>query len=261
MDELREHLGADAELAGFTWGCTEPGNFFDESSRERTGANILHLPRSLADSAKEKGLTEDALRAMVNVWSGKLMKVRASRIRPLLDDKVVTDWNAMAIAAFARAGSMLNEPAYLLAAQEAANFVLEKLVKDGRLLHRYRAGTAGIKAYAEDYAFMLNALFALYQADFDTRWLTEADRLAGDMLRLFQHENGLLYTQGSDEEDRMIAPNTSVYDGAIPSANSAGALGLMRLGRLLQREDYTSAATRILEAMASRLDSMPRALA
>jgi len=259
MAELVEALGEDAELAQYVWGCEARGNFFDESSRERTGANILHLPRTLADSARQHSLTEDQLRAKVDAWREKLLALRGKRVRPLLDDKVVTDWNGLMIGALARASVQLGATSYLAAAQEAASFVLDKLVDNGRLLHRYRKGTAGIKGFAEDYAFFINGLIALYQATFNARWLAEADRLAGEMLRLFQHENGLLYTQGSDEDDRMIAANVSVYDGAIPSANSAGALALLRLGHLLQRDEYLKAGAGILEAMSSRLVSMPTA--
>ncbi|MBZ0137794.1 MAG: thioredoxin domain-containing protein [Planctomycetes bacterium] len=265
MDELGRVLGEDAELAGYVWGCEERGNYFDESTRERTGANILHLPRGLAESAKQRGITEDDLRRRVGEWRGKLFDARAKRERPLLDDKVVTDWNGLMIGAMARAGAVLDQPEYLKAAQEAADFVLTKMVSNGRLLHRYRStgrdgdARAGIKGYAEDYAFLLNGLFELYGADFNARWLKEADRLSGEMLRLFQHDNGLLYTQGEDEEDRMIAANTNVFDGAIPSGNSAGAYALLRLGRLLQKQDYVAAGNRILEAMAPRLADMPTA--
>ena len=259
MDELKEHLGEDAELAAYVWGCEESGNYFDESSRERTGTNILHLPRSLEESAKARDLTTEELRSMVPSWRAALFDIRVKRERPLLDDKVVTDWNGLMIGAMARAGALLNEPEYLKAAQEAADFVLTTMVEEGRLLHRYRDGKTGIKGYAEDYAFLLNGLFDLYSADFNTRWLQEADRLATEMTRLFQHENGLLYTQGEDEEDRMIASNTNVFDGAIPSANSAGAYALLRLGRLLQKEELFAAGNRILEAMSARFGNMPTA--
>ena len=261
FDELRDTLGNDADLAAFTWGCVEAGNYFDESSRERTGANILHLPRTIAESAKQRDMEEDELRRRMFEWRGKLFELRCERERPLLDDKVLTDWNGLMIGALARAGSVLEEPKYLAAAQEAADFVLTRMTDDGRLLHRYRrsaqGGKAGIPAFAEDYAFLCNGLFALYEADFNTRWLAEADRLAGEMIRLFQKENGLLYTQASDDEDRMIAANTNLFDGAIPSANSAGAYALVRLGRLLQKDEFTQAGTRILQGESGRLTQMP----
>ena len=255
-EELRATLGADADLAGFVWGCVEAGNYFDESTHERTGANILHLPRTVAESAKQRDMDVDELHRKMFEWRGKLFDLRCSRIRPLLDDKVLTDWNGLMIGAMARAGAVLNDERYIKAAREAAGFVVEKLNDNGRLLHRYRKGQAGIPGYAEDYAFLANGLLQLYEADFDTRWLAEADRLAGEMIRLFRHENGLLYTQGSDETDVMIAKNTNVFDGAIPAANSAGAYALVRLGRLLQKDEYTAAGAGILKTLSQRLEQM-----
>ena len=258
--ELKQHLSADADLAAFVWGATDSGTYRDEATHEVTGANILHLPRRLAESAKQRGMTEDALRAKVETWRKTLFDVRAKRVRPLLDDKVLTDWNGLMIGALARAGAVLNEPAFLLAAQQAADFILERLIDNGRLLHRYRKGKAGIKAFAQDYAFLINGLIALYQADFNVARLRQADRLAGEMLRLFYREaEGLLHLAGSDEEDEMIAPHRETHDGAIPSANSAAALALVRLGRLLQRDEYVNAAERILKSMSAGIAAMPAA--
>jgi uncharacterized protein YyaL (SSP411 family) len=181
-------------------------------------------------------------------------------VRPLLDDKVLTDWNGLMIGALARAGAVLGVPEYVTAAQEAADFILSTLVKDGRLLHRFRSGKAGILAFAEDYGFLINGLIALYQADFNTRWLRESDRLANAMLDLFlSKEENLLHTAGRDEADAMIAPNRDTYDGAIPSANSSGALALIRVGRLLQKEDYVQQGGQILQAVSTRLVSQPAA--
>ncbi len=260
LAELQQHLGDDADLAGYVFGCTERGNYHDEASGQLTGANILHLPRSLAQSASGRGLDESTLRAKVAQWKARLLAARAARVRPLLDDKVLTDWNGLMIAALARAGATLGEPAWVKAAAEAANFVLATLVSNGRLLHRYRKGVSGLKAYGADYAFLINGLIALYQADFDLRWLREADKLAAEMLGLFWHEGeGLLHLTGSDETDCMIAPHRETYDGAIPSTNSAAALALVRLGKLLQRDTYTQHAERILKAMSRGIDAAPAA--
>jgi hypothetical protein len=107
---------------------------------------------------------------------------------------------------------------------------------------------------------MIHGLTALYQSDFDSRWLREADRLAGEMLRLFTREgDGLLHLAGSDEQDAMIAPHRETHDGAIPSANAAGAFALIRLGRLLQRDEYVQAAEQILNAMSAEIVAMPAA--
>jgi uncharacterized protein len=259
-DELGEHLGDDRDLAAFVWGCTQSGNYRDESTGELMGSNILHLPRSLEDSAKARNLSVDELRAKVGEWREKLFEVRKSRIRPLLDDKVLTDWNGLMIGAMARAGAVLDESRYVVAAQEAARFILGSMVEDGRLLHRYRDGKAGIKGFAQDYAFLVNGLVGLYQADFDSKWLKEADRLCGEMLRLFVPEGeGLLDMVGSDEEDKMIAPQRETHDGALPSSNSGAALALIRLGRLLQKSEYSDAAERILKAASAQISRMPAA--
>ncbi len=260
MDELRRLLGKDADLAAFVWGCTETGNYREEATHEHTGANILHLPRSIAESAKARDLTEDELRRLMDGWRQTLFDARARRVRPLLDDKVLTDWNGLMIGALARAGAVLDEPAYVKAAQEAADFILSALVKDGRLLHRFRAGKSGILAFAGDYAFLINGLIALYQADFNASRLREADRLAAAMLELFLHKDeGLLHTAGRDEPDTMIAAHRDTYDGAIPSANSAGALALIRLGRLLQKAEYVQQGEAILRASSTRVVSQPAA--
>jgi uncharacterized protein len=259
-EELAEHLGTDLEAAAFVWGVTKSGNYRDEATGELMGSNILHLPRSLEDSAKARSLTVDELRALVEQWQATLFEVRKGRERPLLDDKVLTDWNGLMIGAMARAGAVLDEPRFSKAAQEAAGFILENMLQDGRLLHRYRDGKAGIKAFAQDYAFFINGLVSLYQADFNTRWLEHAGRLAADMLRLFMHEpEGLLHLAGTDEDDAMIAPHRETYDGAQPSANSAAALALVRLGRLTQNSEFTGAAERILESMSGQINQAPAA--
>ncbi|MBX3459338.1 MAG: thioredoxin domain-containing protein [Planctomycetes bacterium] len=259
MAELKQLLGNDADLAAFVWGCTEAGNYRDEATHESTGANILHLPRTVAESASARGFDEAALRKRMFDWRNTLFDERAKRVRPLLDDKSLADWNGLAIAALARAGATLPEPEYLQSARKAAEYILNNMLFDGRLMHRARKGKVAIKGFAGDYAFMIGGLIALYQADFDTRWLQQADRLAAEMLRLFMHDEGLLHLAGSDEEDVMIAPHRETHDGAIPSANAAAAYALVRLGRLLQRDAYVQAAGRILEAMSGSISTMPAA--
>lgn len=259
-DELRRLLGDDADLAAFVWGCNESGNYREEATHEATGANILHLPRSLAESAAARDMSEDELQRKRLELRNLLFDERNKRERPLLDDKVLIDWNGLMIGALARAGAVLNEPEYVQAAGEAATFILDNMVADGRLMHRYRDGKVGIRGFAGDYAFLIGGLLELFQADFNTRWLVEADRLAGEMLRLFFHDNeGLLHLSGRDEEDAMIAPHRDLHDGAIPSANSAAALALVKLGKLLQRDEYTRHAERILQAMSASIAAMPAA--
>lgn len=259
MAELTELLGDDAELCAFAWGVTDNGNFNDEATGQKTGDNILHLPRPLFDSAKLRKIELSELISTLDSAKSKLFEARKPRIRPLLDDKVLTDWNGLMISALARAGAVLDKPEYTTAASEAAEFILEKMSEDGRLLHRYRAGKVGIKAFAADYAFLLDGLFELYQSDFDTRWLREGKRVAHEMVRLFYiEEEKLIHARGSDEEDKLLAPVRDLHDGAIPSANSAAAYALVRWGKLLQDDELVKVSESILQGLSTLIVRTPQ---
>ncbi|MBX3475478.1 MAG: thioredoxin domain-containing protein [Planctomycetes bacterium] len=254
MAELKAHLGGDAAVVASAWGCADQGNFHDEASGTQTGDNILHLPRPLDQTAKLHGLEPATLRATLQRAREILFEVRTHRVRPLLDDKVLTDWNGLMLGAIARAGVLLDEKRYLLAATQCAEFLSRMMWRDGRLLHRYRKGSAGILGFVDDYAFFGNGLFQLYQATLEPRWLDLAATMGREMVRLFWHEGeGLFHTQGSDDPDKLIAPNRSLYDGAIPSGNSAAALLLARLGRTLQDEALLNVARRTLESMSPQI--------
>lgn len=254
MAELKAHLGGDAAVVASAWGCADHGNFHDEASGTQTGDNILHLPRPLDQTAKLHGIETATLRATLDRAREILFEVRTHRVRPLLDDKVLTDWNGLMLGAIARAGVLLGEKRYLLAANQCAEFLSRMMWRDGRLLHRYRKGSAGIAGFVDDYAFFGNGLFQLFQATLEPRWLELAATMGREMVRLFWHEDeGLFHTQGSDDPDKLIAPNRSVYDGAIPSGNSAAALLLARLGRTLQDDKLLDVARRTLDGMSPQI--------
>jgi uncharacterized protein YyaL (SSP411 family) len=206
------------------WGVTEGGNF--------EGANILHLAGG-ADAAEPEGLAE-ARRA--------LFEARSRRVWPGLDDKRLTSWNALAIAALADAGAVLGREDYLDAARTCAAFLLEQLRdENGNLLRTYKDGRAHLNAYLEDHAFLLEALLALYEASFETRWFTEAQELAETMIERFgDPERGGFYSTSADHEE-LIARRKEVGDHPIPSGNSSAAMGLLRLGALTGEARYTEA--------------------
>jgi uncharacterized protein len=232
--EIREILAADPNCINFStqqieklmqfWGVTEGGNF--------EGANILHLAGG-ADAPEPEGLAE-ARRA--------LFEARSQRVWPGLDDKRLTSWNALAIAALADAGAVLGRDDYLDAARECASFLLEQLRDEsGNLLRTYKDGRSRLNAYLEDHAFFLEALLALYEASFETRWFTEARALAETMIERFgDPERGGFYSTSSDHEE-LIARRKEVGDHPIPSGNSSAAMGLLRLGALTGERRYTEA--------------------
>jgi len=258
LADLEQHLGADAKLAASAWGVTRSGNYHDEAGGEYTGTNILHLPRGIEETAKLNDVEPAALRETLARAQATLLNVRGKRVRPLLDDKVLTDWNGLWLGALARAGQVLQSEEYAAAARKCAGFLLEHMLRGGRLLHRWRKGNAGILAFADDYAFLGNAMFALHQATLETRWLERAAWLAREMVRLFWHKGeGLFHTQGSDESDKLIAPIRNLYDGAIPSGNSAAALLCVRMGRALQDGALVETAKLTLDAMSANIAGHP----
>jgi len=232
--EIEEVLASDPNCIRFPaswpgnlmqfWGVTDEGNF--------EGANILHLAGGV-DAPEPEGLAK-ARRA--------LFAARAKRVWPGLDDKRLTSWNALAIAALADAGAVLGRDDYLDAARGCATFLLAQLRdEDGNLLRTYKDGRAHLNAYLEDHAFLLEALLALYEATFETGWFTEARALAETTIERFgDPERGGFYSTSSDHEE-MIARRKEVGDHPIPSGNSSAAKGLLRLGALTGERRYTEA--------------------
>jgi uncharacterized protein YyaL (SSP411 family) len=206
------------------WGVSEEGNF--------EGANVLHLAEG-AEAEEPEGWAE-ARRA--------LFETRSRRVWPGLDDKRLTSWNALAIAALADAGAVLGRGDYLEAARACAAFVLEQLRdENGNLLRTYKDGRAHLNAYLEDHAFLLEALLALYEATFEERWFTEARALAETTIKRFgDPERGGFYSTSTDHEE-LIARRKEVGDHPIPSGNSSAALGLLRLGALTGERRYEEA--------------------
>jgi uncharacterized protein YyaL (SSP411 family) len=260
-EELRRTLDPeDAEFAIRVFGVDEAGNFEDEATRQRTGANVLHLPASLASVAREFDASESELRKRLESVRVSLLDARSERVRPHRDDKVLTDWNGIAIAALARAASAFEEPAYSEAARRAADFLLEVARdRDGRLLHRYRSGDAAIVASADDHAFLSMGLFDLFEATQDARYLAESLRLTEEMLERFWDESdgGFFFTPHDGEA--LLARRMEIYDGAVPSANSVALLNLVRLSAALARPDLEARADELVRALSGTVARYPSA--
>jgi uncharacterized protein len=171
-----------------------------------------------------------------------LLAARERRVRPGLDDKRLTAWNALMISALADAGAALGEPRYRDAATAAAEFVLRDLRADGRLLRTYNQGRAHLDAYLEDHAFLLEALIGLYEATFDPRWFGEARALADQILDRFQDRERGGFFSTADDHEPLIARRKDLEDHPIPSGSSSAAFGLLRLARLTGEARYEEAA-------------------
>jgi uncharacterized protein YyaL (SSP411 family) len=166
------------------------------------------------------------------------------------------------ISSLAVGSRVLDDPTYRDAARRAADFILEKLVrKDGRLLHRYREGDASILGTIEDYAFFIHGLFDLYEATLEPRYLAEAKRLTGEMVRLFWDEehSGFFFT--AEDAEKLIVRQKEIYDGAIPSGNSVATLDLLRVGRLTMEKDFEKRAQRLFGAFSAQISQNPESFA
>jgi uncharacterized protein YyaL (SSP411 family) len=243
--ELRKALGERrAAEVGAYYGVSERGNF--------EGRNVLHLAGGAA-APEPAGLAE-ARRA--------LLAARAARVRPGLDDKRLTAWNALMLGALAEAGAVLEREDYLDAARECAEFVTGDLRDaEGRLLRTYKDGEARLNAYLEDHAFLLEALLTLYEATFEPRWFEAARALAETTIERFgDRERGGFFST-SDDHEQLIARRKEIGDHPIPSGNSAMALGLSRLEALSGERRYGEWAEGVLRLFAKAAPRQPDAFA
>ncbi|MCW2954074.1 MAG: hypothetical protein JWQ48_3244 [Conexibacter sp.] len=224
LDELRAALGDSLAGIAIGWfGASERGNF--------EGANILVKAGATAPGPPEPPELPEIRR--------RLLEARAQRVRPGLDDKRLTAWNALMISALAEAGAVLERPDYLAAATAAADFVLRDLRDaDGRLLRTWNAGRARLPAYLEDHAFLLEALLTLYEATFDARWFAAARELADTTIAHFADPQRGGFFSTADDHERLVARRKDLEDSPIPSGNSAAAYGLLRLSKLTGEAEY-----------------------
>jgi len=266
-EEVRQVLpGKEGDLMVRALGVRPEGNFTDEATGEKSVANILHMERP-ADGVPDElagglpgelGIEPEEFAAAFEQAREKLFRHRETRIHPYKDDKVLTDWNGLMIAALARAGSVLDRPEYVEAARSASEFILMQMrFSDGRLLHRYRDGEVGIKGNLDDYAFMAWGLIELYQADFDATHLEAALELTGITLEHFGDPSGggLYFTPDDGEE--LLVRRKEAYDGAVPSGNSVAMLNMLRLARLTGRPDLEEQASAISRAFSGSVGQSP----
>ena len=246
-DEILNTLGkTEGELAVQVFNIKKEGNFVEEASGKKTGVNLLHLKKTLAETASALNLSPEVLSQKLEKIRKNLFSAREKRVRPLKDDKILTDWNGLMIAALAKGAQAFDEPGYAKAAIMAADFILKNMRSpDGRLLHRYRKGEASIPAFLDDHAFLVWGLIELYQASFDARFLQAALELNDIMLAHFwDKQNGAFYFSADDGE-RLLIRQKEVYDGAIPSGNSAAMLNLLRLSRMTSNPGLEHKAAQI----------------
>jgi uncharacterized protein len=238
IDVLGEYDGK--EFCGM-YDITIKGNFEETS-----------IPNIIENKSSFEELTKLPLESM----RSKLFDHREKRIHPYKDDKILTAWNGLMIAALAYGARVLGNESYMAAAKKAVGFIEDKLIRaDGRLMARYREGEAAYLGYLDDYAFLVWGLIELYQASFEIKYLELAVRLNDDMIKYFGEDGkGGYFIYGNDSEQLIARPKED-YDGATPSGNSVAALNLLRLGRLTGNTELEVEAEGVFGAFADKINS------
>ncbi|WP_370574532.1 thioredoxin domain-containing protein, partial [Methanomethylovorans sp.] len=259
-EEIYEILPAEeADLICKVYGVSAEGNYNEEISGIVTRQNILHLARPIQEIAHELGLSLTELKTKLELSRKMLFARREKRVHPAKDDKVLTDWNGLMIAALSKASRVFARREYAQAASQAANFILQEMsFHDGRLLHRYRDGEASITGFLEDYAFLIWGLIELYQATMEKEYLEQALELNFLQMQDFMDNEGGFFHTAKGSED-LLFRNKEIYDGAIPSGNSVSVLNLLKLARITGNTDLEEKAYASMKAFSGQVDAMPMA--
>jgi uncharacterized protein YyaL (SSP411 family) len=250
--QLTEVLGEeDGMLAARVFGVSDAGNF-------EHGATVLSMPYPLAQVARSLDVGETDLQERVDSIRARLLVARQQRPAPARDDKVLTSWNALMIAALAEAGAALDRSDYVDAARRCADFLLRELRRDGVMLRTWKDGRAKITGFLEDSSFLADALVTLYQSTGDGAYLTVARDLADDALRRFS-EGDMLFDTASDAQPLVVRPRT-IDDNPIPAGQSALASALLRIAGITGDADLRARAEHIMEPLAAAVGRSPLAV-
>ena len=250
-NDVEDIIGEEnAEIFCEYYDITPQGNF--------EGENILHVQTPSDIFARKLRMELEDLEALLADGKRKLFEEREKRIKPGLDDKILTSWNGIMIRGMAMGYQLTAKPEYLEACEKSAEFVLTTLSQgSGLLLRTYRSGKSHLNAYLEDYSYFIAGLIALYESSFETRWLTEAERLAHIMIDQFGDEAGDGFFFTGKAHETLIVQSKSAYDGATPSGASMAIHSLLRLAKHLDNPEFHDKAVETLKLYFHQMERMP----
>ena len=249
--EIEDIIGDEnAEIFCEYYDITPHGNFEGES--------ILHVQTPSNIFARKLRMDQNELNALLADGRQKLFAEREKRIKPGLDDKILTSWNGIMIRGMAMGYQLTGNREYLTACEKSAEFVITTLTQENGLLYRtYRAGKSHLNAYLEDYSYFIAGLIALYEASFNPKWLSEAERLTDLMIEQFGDENGEGFFFTGKAHESLIVQSKSAYDGATPSGASMAIHSLLRVAKHLDKPELHDKAVRTLRLYYHQMDVMP----
>lgn len=260
-DEIRKTLPqGEADLAVKIFNIEKQGNFFEETARERSGKNILYLNRSSKEIASAMEITINEFQNQLEKIRRTLLSQREKRPHPQKDDKILTDWNGLMIAALAKAAQAFNEEKYVQKAMKTADFILGKMRDEkGRIYHRYREGEASVPGFLDDYTFLTWGLLELYETCFETKYLRAALELNDITIKHFWDETVGVFYYTVDDTEEILTRRKEIYDGATPSGNSVATLNLLRLANMTANPAYEEKATKIISTFSEAVSNTPEA--
>ena len=258
-DEIRNVLERDeSDFAISVFNVADDGNWIDESKGMMPGTNILHLKKTIKELAEDFNVSVDVFSRKLESIRKKLFDYREKRIHPYKDDKILTDWNGLMISAFAKASQAFNDKRFSEAATIAYSFINKYLTnKEGKLIHRFRENVSGLPAHIDDYAFMINASIDLYETTFEIKYLKRAIELNEILIQEFWDDQNSGFYFTSSRNEKLIARQKEVYDGAIPSGNSVALLNLIRLSRFTADVSFEKKASELVKYFSSNILKSP----
>ncbi|MBL0225678.1 MAG: thioredoxin domain-containing protein [Geobacteraceae bacterium] len=240
-EEIDTILGTDAPLFCRFYDVSSYGNF--------EGSTILNIPTDIDDFCTVESRDRDELEAVLENCCARLLEQRENRMHPLRDEKIITAWNGLMIAALARGGAITGARDFIVRAERAAGFVRDNLRRsDGRLLRSFMGEPSAIPAFLEDYAFLTYGLIELFEATLDNTWLDQAQQLADETLRLFYSSETGVFSKTGFEAEQMPVRASLEHDGVLPSPFSLAAKSFIRLAHICDRPDLLDHAHALLAA-------------
>lgn len=252
--EIRNLLEKEeAEIFIAAYEVQQNGNALEDPAGEFTGRNILFKETSIDDLAKRFGKDKSSISNLLQESKSKLLRVRNTRTRPHMDDKIITAWNGLMISSLGKAARILNNSRYLTEAKRVTGFIIDNLLEGDDLRRRWREGDARFDGVLEDYAFFIQGLIDLYQACHEPKYLQLAVELSGKQIELFadQEEGGFF---NSRESAGILTRIKESYDGAEPSGNSVAALNFLHLGRMLNKPEWIDVGEKTIRAFGTMLE-------